>query len=350
VQKVFVPSQVVHPLHSHLEANQLIAEVFTIDDVISELKKFRVTKNEAKLKVIITSSCESRVSIKTLLVILYLAWISCDVLCVRSPREWFYSTRRKMPVPQLSKGVLVKLRVYFLDLACFFAERLLFTRTRKITFEHQSMMEFFLNKSKYLAKRKPNLVFSGRFQVPGYKLSQKTTSKTKWRTDPKFIGIGILGTLNPERRDYRQLEIALESLEKQGYRPLLYFLGGYIGNDSEKIIQLFSKFLGFAPNKENSYVLDTQILLMKSEIDILIAPLSQDWGYSQGKSSGSIADAIYLNKPLILPSSAKLIFNYDWISYYSTVDELHDLISMFHSLPLPVAGLSEGELAEFLRT
>jgi hypothetical protein len=210
------------------------------------------------------------------------------------------------------------------------------------------MMDFFLLKSKYLVTRKPKLVFSGRIQKVNYGLDQKSPSKLK-NAKTKLLGIGILGTLNPERRDYRPLKLALESLEKQGYLPRLYFLGGYVGSASEKVIDLFHKFVQYAPSNESPYVQDTQIMLMESEIDILIAPFSQDWGYSQGKSSGSIADAIYLKKPLILPSFAKHIFNYDWISYYSTVEDLRDLIPRFHSLPIPVGDLSVGELTSFLK-
>lgn len=181
-----------------------------------------------------------------------------------------------------------------------------------------------------------------------YGLDQKSPFSLK-NADTKLLGIGILGTLNSGRRDYRQLKLALESLEKQGYLPRLYFLGGHVGNDSEKVIDLFHKFVQFAPSSESNYVQDTQILLMESEIDILIAPFSENWGYSQGKSSGSIADAIYLMKPLILPRFIKHIFDYEWISYFSTAEELCDLISRFHSLPLPIVDLSEGELTSFLR-
>ena len=348
-QKVFVPSQLVEPLRIHLKNYHLIADILTTDSIVQEVKKLRF-QQRVNFKIIVTSSPESRVPIKTVLAVFYLALISCDVICIRSPREWFYSTRRRAPVPRLSKGWLVFIRVYFLDLVSYFAERLLFIRSRKVVFEHQNMMDFFLLKSKYLATRKPNLVFSGRIQKFNYRLDQKSPFKLKnTEPPPQLLGIGILGTLNPERRDYRQLKLALESLEKKGFLPRVYFLGGHVGSDSEKIIELFHDFIQFAPSNESPYVQDNQILLMESEIDILIAPFSQDWGYTQGKSSGSIADAIYLMKPLIVPSFAKRIFDYEWISYFSTVEELCDLISRFHSLPIPIVDQTEGELTSFLR-
>ena len=344
--KVFVPSQVVEPLRDHLKNYHLIADVLTTDSIVQEIKKFSF-QQRANFKIVVTSSPESRVSIKTVLTILFLALICCDVICIRSPREWFYSTRRRAPVPRFSKRWLMYLRIYCLDLVSYLAERSLFLQSRKVVFEHQNMMDFFLLKSKS-PFRKPNLVFSGRMQHFNYGLDQKSPFKLK-NADTKLLGIGILGTLNSERRDYRQLKLALESLEKQGYLPRLYFLGGHVGSDSEKVIDLFHKFVQFAPSNESNYVQDTQILLMESEIDILIAPFSENWGYSQGKSSGSVADAIYLMKPLILPRFVKHIFDYEWISYFSTAEELCDLISRFHSLPLPIVDLSEGELTSFLR-
>lgn len=108
-QKVFVPSQVVEPLRGHLKNYQLIADIFTTDSIIEEVKKFAF-QQRANFKIIVTSSPESRVSTKTVLAILYLALISCDVICIRSPREWFYSTRRRAPVPRLSKHWLMYLR------------------------------------------------------------------------------------------------------------------------------------------------------------------------------------------------------------------------------------------------
>ena len=94
---------------------------------------------------------------------------------------------------------------------------------------------------------------------------------------------------------------------------------------------------------------DEQILKMKTEIDVLIAPFSKDWGYTQGKSSGAIADAIYLNRPLIMPSFLKHIFDYELISYHSTSEELRDLISRYRSLPLLLPELTEEDLMQFLR-
>jgi len=345
-KKVFVPSQAVQPLRSHMKTNQLIADVLTIESIVSEIKKFKSKNSKASLKIIVTSAPESRISIKTVLAILYLARTSCDVICIRSPREWFHSTRRKAPVPRLSTRLLTHLKVYCLDLVSFFAQRLLFIRSSKVVFEHQNMMDFFLCRSKWLASRKPKLVFSGRFKKNNLELDGIPIQSSK---DAKFLGIGILGTLNPDRRDYGQLKQALESLQKQGFGPRVFFLGGHVGKDSETVIEMFHKFLGFAPTAEIPYVSDSQVLLMQPELQILIAPLSKDWGYSQGKSSGSVSDAVYLTKPLILPNFAKHIFDYDWISYYSSAEELHDLISRFDSLPLPVMEVSESELTSFLR-
>lgn len=156
--KVFVPSQVVEPLRDHLKNYHLIADVLTTDSIVQEVKKFSF-QQRANFKIVVTSSPESRVSIKTVLAILFLALISCDVICIRSPREWFYSTRRRAPVPRFSKRWLMYLRIYCLDLVSYLAERSLFLRSRKVVFEHQNMMDFFLLKSKFPPPSQTELSF-----------------------------------------------------------------------------------------------------------------------------------------------------------------------------------------------
>lgn len=342
--KVFVPDQVIPPLENHLETNDLQANIYSINQVIPEIKSNSKT---SRIKLIITSAPESRVSLSTMIVILYLARHSCDILCIRSPQAWFHETRGEMGLPRVTSWKARYLKVITLSHLCFFAEKLLLLRSKKIVFEHQEMKNYFLSRSRK-SKLKETLVFSGRLEHSvGEQKHISEFANEEGRLDSS-VGIGILGTLNSERREYGPLLLAVQSLEKQGVEARIYFLGGYVGTDSEYIRTLFGKFVEFGPTKESPYVHDHQMLFLMSKINLLIAPLSKDWGYSAGKSTGAIADAIYFRKPLLMPSFFGYVFQYEWLSLYSNSKELQELIKNHKSLSLPKSDISTYELQSFL--
>ncbi len=342
--KIFVPEQVISPLKGHLGGGDLQVDINSISRVIPEI---RSNSKTSRIQLIVTSSPESRVSLSTLITMIYLAKHSCDVLCILNPQAWFFKTRERIALPRVTDLKTRFLKVSALNYLSFLVEKLLLLRSKKLVFERQDLKDYFLSRSKK-SRLKKTLIFSGRLEQPVSKLKQRFEFANNEQQVDLSVGIGILGTLNSKRREYGQLLLAIQSLEKRGVGVRIYFLGGHVGFDSEQIRTLFRKFVQFGPTEENPYVHDHQLTSLMSNIDLLIAPLSNDWGYSEGKGTGSIADAIYFMKPLLMPSFFRNTFHHEWLSFYSNSEELQDLIVNHKSLALPKSNISIHELQLFL--
>ena len=61
------------------------------------------------------------------------------------------------------------------------------------------------------------------------------------------------------------------------------------------------------------------------------------WRYSEGESSGALGDAIFYEKPILIPKFAEKIFGFKGINYYENAVDLAEKIMSSRTLMQPNA-------------
>jgi len=316
-------------------------------------------------KIIITSSPESRMSIKLLLRILFIALVGCEVLCIRNSNSWTkdrvkpfqvfknslptnIQIKARIPPPMLRvfpmglvihivKFILLirSLIVFPMELVSYIVESVLLIRSKKLVFETEDQLHYFQTNSKLKLKQK-NLIFSGRLPISAYHQTKRDFQEVIGKSTN--IGIGVVGTININKRKYEPLKEAIDILLKQNYKVNLFFLGSFIGPSSQDIIEMFSNVIAFCPTARESFVSENTTWSLIDDIDVLISPLSDTWGYHNGKSTGAIADAIFYSKPLLMPSYLEKTFGTSNVNYYENGSDLATKLSDRIFLKFPTVG------------
>jgi hypothetical protein len=130
--------------------------------------------------------------------------------------------------------------------------------------------------------------------------------------------IGILGTVDYKRKNYKVL---FDSLLKLNDKKIeIVFLGKIINFDKSKYKNLNIKtFSGFIPF--------TKFLKIGKTCKFLVSNLINKKIYGKFKSSGTFGDAIFLNKPLIVPEFSDPSKEFkDFSFYYKDVKSLTNII------------------------
>lgn len=330
--QVLCPESVVSPLSASLTEIHLNRQIYAISPQFLLKAIVRGKMLSESPKFIVTSSPESRMPIRVLISILFLSMVGCEVIGIRNPKMW----RRRNRVSPFNgwEGLfpLRKAKVSLLGNLSYFSEVLLLNRTKKMIFESKSMQSSFFEIDIKIGP-KPNLVFSGR--IPQRHFRDETHGPEKQNRLNKGIGIGVLGTLNPARRDYTNLLSACKLIESLGETPRIYFLGSYIGPESKPVVELFNKFIAYTPTAKIHYVSEHQINSFIHEIDVFVAPLSNTWDYLNGMSTGSISDAIFYDKPILIPSFLKETYRESDVNFFSNSETLAEKIQNYKQLMLP---------------
>ena len=140
------------------------------------------------------------------------------------------------------------------------------------------------------------IVFPGR--LSDLKPTRASISELE-NTETRFIG--LLGSLDENRRDSKLLLDALLEIEEE-HRPSVMILGSTSTPDAKSIIESYL-IAGINLRGSAGQVLsETEFYLRGSKCFALIAPFRKSWGYGGAMGSGSIADAISLERPLLIPT------------------------------------------------
>jgi len=137
------------------------------------------------------------------------------------------------------------------------------------------------------------------------------------------IRIGLLGMVNPERREYGIITSALGGLSsEERLRMVFVTLGGCCGDRNKRVIEGLAKYVKV--DCVDGILSAEQFDERGSGCDILISPLNRDYGTFNG--SGSFGDAIYLRKKIILPSYVDKNGEFKEIAvYYETAEDLQEI-------------------------
>ena len=153
------------------------------------------------------------------------------------------------------------------------------------------------------------------------------------------IRIGLPGSLEGFRRDYKSLKRVLERLSPDERDHLeLVTLGACKGNENNDVIKLLGNLVNidYIPG----IVDEKQFNLRGMSCHVLFSPLEKNMEYGSYKGSGTYGDAIYLGRKVMVPAHADEKKEFDGMClYYSTDDEilkmLQDLIKSPCTMTIP---------------
>jgi len=306
-------------------------------DIRSELRDFGsqlslreiirpILQRSDKPRVIIVSSVESVMPLRLIWRLFLIAFLKPQVLCIRNIGRWKKS-EREISFFAHKKELKNKLKFTFLSSISFILEKFVLASCKSIVLESLSQEKLLLNYGFKMAISKPRMVFSGRLPWQEVISNPNTTTKTS-ATRARHIHLGILGSIRNSRRDYSQLLSTLETLDSLGFTAQVSFLGKFINEESMIILRKFSPYLFFHPTEESPIVSEIELVALSQQIDFLISPLSEQWGYEKGWSTGAIADSEFLSLPLLVPKFAGIdAADSSVVSYGSNSELLEILIS-----------------------
>lgn len=145
------------------------------------------------------------------------------------------------------------------------------------------------------------------------------------------IRIGLLGTINPRRRDYTLICRVLSRLTKEERAKIVIVtLGGCTGGENNEIIKQIAKYVEV--NCYDGFMSAEEFDMRGIYCDLLISPLKATMEYGEFKGSGSFGDAVYLRKKIILPQNVDPANEFKDISIYYKNEE--ELLSIFRNIIL----------------
>lgn len=148
----------------------------------------------------------------------------------------------------------------------------------------------------------------------------------KYKKIKNSFTIGLLGTVNPERRNYHRLIAALKKLELEKRRDIQIILMGAILNEqSSAIISSIRNYVNV--HIEENTISEYDFVRLGLNCKVLIAPLNEKKEYGTLFGTGSIGDAIYLKRKILIPSFFDKNKEFKDLSiYYETSNDLANQI------------------------
>ena len=189
-------------------------------------------------------------------------------------------------------------------------------KINKLVFETKTMGEIFREN-----ERVENCKISAVYDRYTDLLDNDTSRDSLLRTDNK-IRIGLLGMIDPLRRDYDVIYEVIRSLS-ENERSLLQFvtLGACEEGANNKIIRKLQEYVEIDLLK--GWISTEEFDIRGTSCDLLIAPLKESMEYGTYKGSGSLGDAVYLRRKTILPSHVDSAEEFKEIAvYYNNEKEL----------------------------
>ena len=129
--------------------------------------------------------------------------------------------------------------------------------------------------------------------------------------------IGVLGGIDPSRKNY---DLLCRSLYDYRKKIKIVFLGRFYKNLSEKTLY---DFRHFNIKLKKKLLTEKDFFSMGKDCDLLLSLNKEEKYYGKYKGTGSFGDAMYLQKPLIIPFFADPIHEFkDFSHYYNNAKEL----------------------------
>jgi hypothetical protein len=247
------------------------------------------------------------------------------ILCIRNIRRWTISSR----LIDDRKNRANSLSVLILSLTSYLFSRYLLFRCKMIVFETSIQHKYFNRKFIFKRKTQEIMIFPGRLNdlTPGEFHGESV------EVNKHGFNVGILGGWDGNRRDL-QLIIKLCEYFLRSDQISIVLLGGWASSrvnsvDSSALLEAKSKGLNIAPE---GYLTEVELFKLGSLCNVLISPLLPEWGFQDGRGTGSVADAIQLKKPIFFPEF--LNFNEELGDLFNSYSDVDDLIGKINLLVL----------------
>lgn len=164
----------------------------------------------------------------------------------------------------------------------------------KFTFESETMKNIFFKK---LNRNNADLAVSYD-RYPDTILHIRGKKKVKILKNS--IRIGLLGSVCEKRRNYDTVFHALKFASKKVRQKIkILVLGACQNGAKNSVIKKLKSVVNV--NVKKTLLCEKEFAFLGTDCDVLLAPLSNRSAYGTLKGSGSIGDAVYLKKRLILP-------------------------------------------------
>ena len=156
--------------------------------------------------------------------------------------------------------------------------------------------------------------------------SPQIISKRVESNDNPTLVLGLTGGIDPERRDYLLVEKSLLLLNKEVLNDIkVITLGGVVGDHAERIITSLKNIVHVDYKK--GFLSEHELITRGKQCSILLSPLSIKKPYGTLTGTGSIGDAIFFKRKIVLPSFADPHQEFkDFASYYTDEVSLAQII------------------------
>ena len=135
----------------------------------------------------------------------------------------------------------------------------------------------------------------------------------------KNLNIGILGAVDPVRKNYNQLISLIKNKYFNKRAITLTFLGSVKTKNAKEKVKQISKYCKKIIHKE--YLTDEELYNYGSNCDFLLSLNSKNNFYGKYRMSGCFGDAIILKKPLFCPDFEDPYREFSGFTFYFNSDK-----------------------------
>ena len=285
-----------------------------VGNIRNSCEVLRALLNLREKNIVVSTAREWILSKQEFWLILLIAIMRPKIVCIRNPIRWRFEGLKLLTKENS------RLKIFLSVLAL----RFLAICAKNIIVESESQKEY---TEKFLSTHKNIIPFPGRLidVIPVRPpLISEIFTPEMYSQD---IVIGILGTIDEEKRDYDTLLDTLRFLSKT-YSFSVIFLGNTKPKSADKVIMNFSKFVNVIThplgNRDEFSFYHTS-----KKCDFLISPLKLIKSYGSLNGTGTVADAIFTNRFLLLPKQIKFGESYKSFLIYYEIRELKKIIEDF---------------------
>jgi hypothetical protein len=189
----------------------------------------------------------------------------------------------------------------------------LFLKVSRFVCENRNLEKVF--KNKFILKKRDIYLTTlyTRFFDPNQVVKKKVNNN--------ILTIGVLGAIDPIRKDYNLLE---DFVRINNSKVQLIFLGRKYKRISDPVLDKFKKYNIIT----KSYLTDKDFVNLGSRCHVLLSLNKEDKMYGTYKGTGSYGDALKLQQKIICPSFTDPLNEFaDFSLYYSSKKELESLLS-----------------------
>jgi hypothetical protein len=298
---IFINSKFHDVMNTTLRSYKLNSEIKDIRNSRTVLLDLFKTGHNSII--VVSTAREFLLSRQEFLQLILIALFKPKILCVRNPVRWTYKGLRLISQKSDVLGIFFSL----------FALKFLMRRAKNLIVESEAQKKFMFENFS-LSVNKNVIPFPGRL----IDVTPIKKDMGKFELNAQLV-IGILGSIDDEKRNYAPIISALKNLSTLR-SIIVVFLGNTHPKTSVKILTQFNDSVRTVWPIEG-YWDEQDFYSLGSRCSFLISPLRKAKDYGGSNGSGTLADAIFLRKVMFVPDFVFFGSEYDdFIIKYTELD------------------------------